>query len=167
MNLMRNSEKISRGRRAATMAACLLLALATTFAATALQTDVKPDGTVKDGVATLSPGHAAQNLISKVTPIYPIDAKKAGIQGTVVLAAVIGKDGQMKDLRVVSGPPELQASAMDAVKHWVYKPYLLNGGPVEVETKINVTYSLSDRRPPASGGPQSGSGAVQKEGDGR
>lgn len=151
VNLMRNSAKISRGRWAATVTACLLLALGTAFAAMALQTDVQPDGTVKDGVATLSPGHAAQNLISKVAPNYPVDAKKAGIQGTVVLAAVIGKDGQMENLRVVSGPPELQESALDAVKQWVYKPYLLNGKPVEVETKINVTYSLSDRRPAAAG----------------
>jgi protein TonB len=75
-------------------------------------------------------------------PVYPPDAKKAKIQGTVVLQAVVGKDGDVKNLRVLSGPQELQQSALDAVRQWKYRPYLLNGDPVEVETTVNIVYSL-------------------------
>jgi TonB family protein len=76
-------------------------------------------------------------------PIYPPDAKKARIQGTVLLDAVIGKDGTVESLTVVSGPPALRTSAQDAVRQWTYKPFLLNGDPVEVKTTITVTYSLA------------------------
>ena len=84
----------------------------------------------------------AGNLISKVSPVYPPDAKKARIQGKVLLKAVIGKDGHVEHLDVVSGPSELQQSSVDAVRQWVYKPYLLNGDPIEVETTISVIYTL-------------------------
>ena len=82
-------------------------------------------------------------LIQKVQPVYPKKARKHRIQGTVVLKAVIGKDGIMKDLQVVSGPPELTKAALDAVKQWRYKPYLLDNEPVEVETTINVNFTLT------------------------
>ncbi len=78
-----------------------------------------------------------------VEPIYPPDAKAAGIQGSVVLDAVIGKDGIIENLKVLSGPPELARSALDAVKQWTYKPYLLNGEPVAVDTTITVTFALA------------------------
>ena len=55
---------------------------------------------------------------------------------------MIGTDGNMENVRVISGPPELQQSALDAVRQWTYKPYLLNGDAVEVETTINVIYNL-------------------------
>ena len=60
----------------------------------------------------------------------------------MVLKAVIGKDGHVEDLKIVSGPSELQQSALDAVRQWMYKPYLVNGTPIEVETKISVIYTL-------------------------
>lgn len=82
-------------------------------------------------------------IVHKVTPIYPEAAKKAKITGKVQLEAVIGKSGEVQNLKVVSGPKELQQSALDAVRQWRYKPFLLNGAPVEVKTTINVTYSLS------------------------
>ncbi len=66
----------------------------------------------------------------------------AHISGTVVLHAIIAKDGTIQELEFVSGPPMLVKSAMDAVKQWRYKPYLLNGDPVEVETTINVDFSF-------------------------
>lgn len=91
----------------------------------------------------VGPGAMAGNLLTKVNPIYPKDAKAARIQGTVVLNAIIAKDGTIRELKPESGPAELQDSALTAVKQWVYRPYLLNGNPVEVETKISVTYSLS------------------------
>ncbi len=90
----------------------------------------------------ISPGIAVGLLVSKVAPVYPIDAKKAGVSGTVVLTAVIGKDGLIQDLQVVSGPDLLQQAALDAVKQWRYRPYLLNGEPVEVDTKINIIFTL-------------------------
>jgi TonB family protein len=90
----------------------------------------------------VSSGAMRGNLISKVDPVYPADARAAGIQGSVVLRAVISKTGTIEDLKVVSGPVELTASAIDAVKQWKYLPYLLNGEPVEVDTTITVNYTL-------------------------
>ncbi len=75
-------------------------------------------------------------------PQYPAIAKAARIQGTVVLQATISKTGTIEGLQVLSGPPMLQQAAMDAVRSWRYKPYLLNGEPVEVGTTINVVFSL-------------------------
>jgi TonB family protein len=86
---------------------------------------------------------AAQQL-HMVQPVYPAIAKTARIQGTVVLHAVIAKDGTIKDLQYVSGPPLFMHSAMDAVRQWTYKPYLLNGEPVEVDATINVIFALGD-----------------------
>lgn len=97
-------------------------------------------------------GVAAGQIISKVNPIYPIEAKASGVEGSVLLHAIIGKDGTIQQLAVISGPPLLVPSAMDAVKQWVYRPYLLNGEPVEVETTITVNYSLANSasaQPPA------------------
>jgi protein TonB len=82
-------------------------------------------------------------LLHKVTPQYPPLAKQARIQGTVVLSALIGKDGSIQNLKVVSGHPMLTNAALEAVKEWKYKPYILNGEPVEVDTTINVNFSLS------------------------
>jgi peptidyl-prolyl cis-trans isomerase A (cyclophilin A) len=91
----------------------------------------------------LSPGVAARQLLKRTMPAYPPDAKAAGVSGTVVLRAVISEYGTVKTLKVVSGPAALQQAALDAVKTWVYKPYLLNGEPVEVGTTINVIFSLA------------------------
>jgi len=95
----------------------------------------------------------AGNRDKFVEPVYPPDAKAARLQGSVVLDAVIGKDGIIENLKVVSGPPELTRSAVDAVRQWTYKPYLLNGDPVAVETTITVTYALGSS--PATPAPQS------------
>ena len=81
-------------------------------------------------------------LLEKTAPEYPPIAKAARIQGTVVLQATISKTGSIENLRVVSGPPMLQQAALDAVRSWRYKPYLLNGDPVEVETTVNVVFNL-------------------------
>jgi len=81
--------------------------------------------------------------VKRTPPVYPVLAKVARIQGTVVLAAVIGKDGKIHDLETLVSPSKLLAkSAEDAVEKWEYKPYLLNGNPVEVETIVNVTFAL-------------------------
>jgi outer membrane biosynthesis protein TonB len=85
----------------------------------------------------------ASNLISKVTPAYPTEAKTAHVQGVVRFTAVIGKDGAIQKLDLVEGPPLLVPAAMDAVKQWIYRPTLLNGKPVEVVTQIDVNFTLS------------------------
>jgi len=82
------------------------------------------------------------NLISQVKPQYPIAAKQAGIQGAVVLEAVISQGGTIVDVRMISGHPLLIRAAMEAVKQWRYKPTLLNREPVEVLTTITVNFSL-------------------------
>jgi protein TonB len=91
----------------------------------------------------VSQGVSQGLLVHKVTPQYPPLAKQARIQGVVVLQALIGKDGTITNLHVVSGHPMLTNAALEAVKEWKYKPYFLNGEPVEVETTINVNFSLS------------------------
>ena len=91
----------------------------------------------------VSQGVAAGNLINRVEPLYPPIAKSARIQGTVVLQAVISKNGNIEGLRAVSGHPMLVPAAIDAVSRWRYKPYLLNGEPVEVETTITVNFRLA------------------------
>jgi periplasmic protein TonB len=81
-------------------------------------------------------------LIYKNVPQYPVIAKTAGQQGTVVLQATISKSGTIENLQVISGPPMLQQAAIDAVKTWRYRPYLLNEQPVEVETTVSVIFKL-------------------------
>ncbi len=82
-------------------------------------------------------------LIHKVQPNYPPLARQARIQGQVVLTAVISKTGQIEGLKLVQGHPMLAPAAIEAVKQWRYKPYILNGEPVEVETQITVNFTLS------------------------
>jgi TonB family protein len=82
-------------------------------------------------------------LVSQARPVYPPEAKAQRIQGKVQLQAIIAKDGTVQSLQVLSGDPLLVTSAMDAVKQWVYQPTLLNGQPVEVQTQIDVNYTLS------------------------
>ena len=82
-------------------------------------------------------------VIQRIVPRYPPIALASHTQGTVVLQAVISKNGTIENLRVISGSPLLQQAAIDAVSQWRYRPYLLNGQPVDVETSINVVFGLS------------------------
>jgi protein TonB len=82
------------------------------------------------------------NLIHMVQPQYPEIAKTAHIQGTVILHALIAKDGTIQELQYISGPPLLMRSAMDAVRQWRYRPTLLNDEPVQVDTTISVVFTL-------------------------
>ena len=88
-------------------------------------------------------------LLTRVDPVYPPMARQARIQGTVLLRAVINKEGSIEELTLVSGHPLLVQAAIDAVKQWKYKPYLLNSEPVEVGTEIQVNFTLSPSEPPA------------------
>lgn len=91
----------------------------------------------------VSQGVQAGLLIRKVQPAYPPLARQARIQGSVLLQAEISKDGSIENLRLISGHPMLAPAAIEAVKQWKYRPYILNGEPVEVETQITVNFTLS------------------------
>lgn len=84
----------------------------------------------------------AASIVTQTRPVYPPLARQARIQGTVTLHAIIDKDGRVAQLEVVSGHPLLVQAALDAVKQWRYKPTLLNGDPVEVDTTIQVTFTM-------------------------
>ncbi|MBB6143447.1 TonB family protein [Silvibacterium bohemicum] len=149
MKLTEKRNEIRGARRLAIVATCALLGAGICGSALALSMHVSAVSTANDshpsapGRINVSPGVMAGNKLSGPAPQYPEDAKKARIQGKVVLNAVIGKDGAIEQLNVLSGPKELQQSSLDAVRQWTYKPYLLNGEPVEVETTINVIYTLA------------------------
>lgn len=102
----------------------------------------KTDG--KPSRVTVGGNIQAGKIISKVPPVYPEKAKSAGVQGTVVLHAVIGVDGRPLSLRVMNAQvdPDLARSAVEAVSQWRYTPTLLNGEPIEVDTTIDIVYSL-------------------------
>ncbi|MGH9781772.1 MAG: energy transducer TonB, partial [Candidatus Acidiferrales bacterium] len=86
----------------------------------------------------------AGRVIRQVQPIYPQIAKTAHISGSVVLHAIIAKDGTIQELTVISGPPLLRNSATEAVRQWRYQPYLLNGQPVQVDTTITCIFNLGE-----------------------
>lgn len=148
MRLTERTKPIRGLRRIAMVAACSVFGLA--IAGSGLALSVHVNGRDSDSKASDHP--KAISVSSKIMqgqrlngsmPIYPPEAKKARIQGKVLLDAVIGKDGTIEQLKVISGPEALQKSALDAVKDWTYKPFLLNGEPVDVKTTITVTYSLA------------------------
>ena len=95
---------------------------------------------------------AAAALVDRVAPVYPPLARQTRVSGTVKLHAVVSKDGAVQQLEVLSGHPLLVPSALDAVRQWKYRPTLLNGEPVEVDTTIDVIYSLSTDTPPKAPG---------------
>jgi periplasmic protein TonB len=92
----------------------------------------------------ISSGVMAGNKLSGAAPQYPVIARQARVEGTVVLAATIAKSGAIENLRVVSGPVLLTSAVVDAVRTWRYRPYLLNGEPVEVETTVRVVFHLGE-----------------------
>jgi len=91
----------------------------------------------------ISQGVTKGLLIHRVEPVYPTLAKAARVQGEVLLKAVIDVNGNIQNLQLISGHPMLVPAAISAVQGWKYKPYLLNGQPVEVETMVTVIFSLT------------------------
>jgi len=85
------------------------------------------------------------NLLEKVDPVYPPLAREARIQGTVRFTAIIGRDGHVQNLQLISGHPLLVPAAQAAVKQWVYRQTLLNGKPVEVITSVEVNFVVTGR----------------------
>jgi protein TonB len=94
------------------------------------------------GPARVSSGVMAGQLLSQTKPTYPPIARAAHVAGAVVLHAMISKTGTVTNLQVISGPEMLRANALDAVRSWRYKPYLLNGEPTEVETTVTVNFNM-------------------------
>ena len=97
-----------------------------------------PAPTLQD--TRISQGVAQGLLINRVQPVYPAQAAAMHIQGTVELLATISKDGNVTELKQLSGDTALGHAAMDAVKQWKYRPYLLNGQPLEIQTQITVNF---------------------------
>ena len=100
---------------------------------------------VMPSVVRVSQGVTQGLILKEVAPEYPEPARKARVQGSVVMAGTISKDGTVKDLQVLSGPPELMDAAVDAVRQWVYRPYLLMGRAVQVNTQFTVNFTLTRR----------------------
>ncbi len=147
MHLTSNSRLTTPRRRLAALCACTLLGVATTASAWALRTGMlHPASAQASEPATQSvpSGVMAGNVLTHVPPVYPSDAKAAHLQGSVVLHAIISAEGVVENLTVVSGPEPLRASAIEAVRQWTYKPYLLNNEPVTVQTDITINYQLQD-----------------------
>jgi TonB family protein len=105
---------------------------------------VTPKGAIlKTGPVNLDENLELGSLIKKQPPVYPSMAREQGLQGNVLVEAIIGVDGKIKDPRVILSPsPLLSAPSLEAISHWEYKPYLRDGVPIEVETLIAVTFTL-------------------------
>jgi periplasmic protein TonB len=89
---------------------------------------------------------ASQKLIlKKVRPLYPEEARKKGIQGSVALSVRIGKSGDVINMKLVSGDPALAPAAIEAVKRWKYKPFLIDGNALEVDTQVTVNFTLTEK----------------------
>ena len=159
MSLTAKSVQIRGARRIATVAACVVFGLGTCASALALRMEVSAPVVQGGGQSAsgkpvrIAGGVIAGNIVIKIAPVYPQEAKDAGISGTVVLHAIIGKEGAVESLAVVSGPKELQTAALDAVKQWRYHPYLLNGEPTAVDTTIMVHFSLEGSNPEPGSAP--------------
>ena len=127
---------VSRLGRAAVFTASGLLAFATCASAFALHTGPAAPAPISEPNASVPPGH----LKSQVPPVYPEDAKKAGIQGEVVVHALVGKTGSVEKVEVVSGPEPLRRAALDAVRQWQFEPMVIKGKAVEVSTNISIKF---------------------------
>jgi protein TonB len=94
----------------------------------------------------ISPRVALKMLLKHDAPQYPTEAIAAGIQGMVVLWAQIDVNGRVSDLKIVNGPSVFQKVAMDSAQKWIYKPFLVDGKPVEVNTKIYLVFTMENHR---------------------
>jgi len=136
--------ELKGARRLAVVAGCAMLALAACTSALALRMDVQTPVPANPAPKKIHVKEGVMTPVDKVTPVYPVGAKTDKITGAVVLAATIGKDGTVEHLKITKSlRPDCDRSAIDAVRQWRYKPFLLNGNPIEVETTITVSYTLA------------------------
>lgn len=117
----------------------LFLAFLSTVVMAAAQTEPPAKQPLK---LRVSSGVADGLKTHHVNPKYPREAREKGIQGDVILQATIGTKGNIANLKVVQGNPLLAAAAMNAVKQWRYRPYVLNGDPVDLETTIKIQFRM-------------------------
>jgi TonB family protein len=142
MNLMRQKQPTGWALRSTMLAVCVAIGTVTCASALALRMNVSAEKSQQtaDRMVKVAPGVIAGLAIEQKKPEYPAEAKANHIEGAVVMRAIISKEGAVENLQIVSGPKELRISAIDAVKEWRYRPYVLNGEPTEVETTITVNY---------------------------
>jgi TonB family protein len=93
----------------------------------------------------LAQGVAEKFIVKKVPPKYPDEARAEHVQGTVLLRTEIGTDGNVESVELISGHPLLAPAAIDAVKQWKFKPFLLNRQPIAIETQMLISFTLSQR----------------------
>jgi TonB family protein len=105
--------------------------------------DDKPTGSGTSSAVSVPGSLVKGKVVHQVTPVYPPEAKRKHIEGKVILAAKISKEGRIENLSPVSGPQELIAAAIGAVQQWRYQPYMINGEPVAILTTITVNFVLS------------------------
>ena len=144
--MMGRVKQLRGAARVAAMVAVMVLSGAAVVSMVGTHLTVRAANTTagKKGPVQVSAHVMASRIVKQVQPKYPEEAKKKKIQGTVLLSVEVGKDGTVENLKVVSGPKELRQSATDAVRQWTYKPFLVDGNPVEVDTTISVVYSLRE-----------------------
>jgi len=111
-----------------------------------LNTVLSPKASLPRLTAPVSVGVSGGQLVHRVAPVYPVLARELHQQGTVTLSAVVLEDGTLRDVKVVEGPPVFAPAAVEAVKRWRYKPYMLDGKPVKNEVKINVDFKFPEDR---------------------
>jgi protein TonB len=107
----------------------------------------EPKAAVGPSQRSSKPGSASADrldnrLLHRVEPVYPEDAKARRVQGAVVLDVQIGGDGAVKNIAVVEGDPELADAAVEAVRQWRYRPYTVDGKPVEMQTRVTIRFTL-------------------------
>lgn len=138
MQLREKQFPVTSARRAIVAVVCVLAAIATCASALAWRVDVNAPS--QKAVKRVAVAEKYMTLTHQVNPVYPEEAKKDKLSGSVVLAVHVSKDGVVENLRVVKGPKVFQTSALDAVRQWRYRPYLLNGDPIEVDTQVTVVF---------------------------
>ena len=150
MSLKAGRSEVSLKQRFAVVSVCGVVMAGTCGSALALRIGLPQPQAAAQGTPAaeeqsiqVPSGVMAGHTVTKVPPVYPEAAKQARIMGSVVLSARVGVDGHVERLTVVSGPPELQASAITAVQQWVFEPYVLNGSPVPVDTTVTINYQLN------------------------
>ena len=158
MNLTRREVRVSGMRRVAIAAACVAIGAMTCVSATALRMEVSAATLQNDGVKGMGPSVAPNapsvssekmqgSIISKVSPVYPAEAKanEDTLDGAVILLVVVGKDGVPEAVKVKKSlRADYDQSAVNAVSQWRWKPFLLNGNPIEVNTTITINYTLAN-----------------------
>jgi TonB family protein len=146
MKLAQNPVEIRGARQYVTVAACVIVGLATCASALALRMDVAPQAVQSQSSARMSIPAKEMQAVYKKNPVYPVEAKanQDTLDGAVVLAVTVSKDGMPTEVYVTKSlRPDYDESALEAVREWRWHPYLLNGNPVAVDTTVTVNYSLA------------------------